>query len=133
MLRLAGASIVATLALAFTGCSSEPEENTSPPVRSSDPASSSDSLDEAGKNACYLFFKWTEDATILNADEMHDRVKEIWDGGSGFTGTSGAKDSSNSVIREGVRRMLEAEVASDIEGLAQEGFPVGEECQRLAP
>ena len=60
-------------------------------------------------------------------------MKEIWDGGSGFTGTSGAKDSSNAVIKSGVREMLEAEVAGDVQGLADAGFRVGDECQRLAP
>lgn len=123
--------VSAGLVVALTGCGGDGEAppSASPPP----PAAPSSELDEAGQNACYLFLKWTEDATILDAEEMHDRVKEIWDGGSGFTGTSGAKDSSNAVIRNGARRMLEAEVAGDVEGLAAAGFRVGDECGRLAP
>lgn len=87
--------------------------------------------DRAQKNACYLLFKWIDDSTILNADEMHKRVKEIWDGGGGFGGTTGAKDSSNTTIRSAVRSMLEAEVAGDVPALTSDATTAAEECKRV--
>lgn len=126
--------LVVFAALLVGGCgTSDPVVNDSAPEHAATVEVSGSSLDDAGKNACYLFFKWAEDATILNDEEMHSRVKEIWDGGSGFLGTTGAKDSSNAVIMNGARGMLEAEVAGDYTALAAAGTRVGDECKRLAP
>jgi hypothetical protein len=120
-------AVLAGAALLLAGCGN----TTSSTPTASKPTSAS-ALDDAGRNACYLFFKWVEDATTLNPTEMHSHVKEIWDGGSGFTGTTGAKDTSNATIRDGSRQMLEGEVAGDTNMLSAGATSVGDECRRQA-
>ena len=133
-LRACGAvAMLALMTVVLVGCSSgsAAEANTSPPVNAADAAPEADRLDAAGTQACYLFLQWAEVATFLRASENHARVKGIWEG-SEFTGTPGAKDSSNVVIRDGVRLMLDSEVAGDTEGTARAAVLVGDECERLS-
>lgn len=79
-------------------------------------------LDEPGRDACAKFVAWASEATLWSREEHHEQIRAMW---------GDASDTSNTVIRQGVRLMLRSEVAGDIEALANASAPVGEECVRL--
>jgi hypothetical protein len=95
------------------------------------PASAVTVLDAPGRNGCYLFFKFTQNASTMNAGEVHQALRKIYYGG-GLSG-SAARASGDRVLRTQARRMLELEVS---EGLTARWLTAarrfGDECRRRA-